>query len=993
MNISMGKVQSKNVSAYDGAIFLCNRLTRKECFHRKIFGLSSKCTEFIHKVKSGATLFLYDVEQRKLHGVFEATSDGAMNIVPDAYASSGFQYPCQIRFKRIWFCKPLLESEFEDAVQDNYFSRNRFSYSLTHQQVVNLLHLFSSRNRLQPRQNPRLQDGPPRESEISSVVNQTDKHSVVNQTDNQSSSNSSSQGSLKSPCQTCASSTVEKHAVPPSHRLAEPMSLMHSEVQLDISDVANSNSSRSSLHTAANTDIVTEPGTQEAMDDKSTDDYIPLQLEEDDIDGVDNLSDLLGDDSHSSESKGSSDSEEHTTFHQPCGRKKDDFHQPMANSKLRADIEGRKSVFARLMGRPKSFYQREKSKTKPFPSMSKPKYKSSSFHTQRRKRRRAQQNTPFPCDNRAMLDMPFVDKMRRIPALNYSFVWDDDRRSNKFPGGKPSNIQTGQRPYLPEDVNEWDVSTKEPDRYDASKKLFVPEGSRKLVESRDRELDKPPVSAEVHESCGVTVKEEIRSPSLDFKRRDKDPNVEGGDLDTEDVEKAARKKTRLASASYHQEEYQSETGLVAKDTKPMEILAISDGSCKPKSISLSSNDACTHMDRAYLENEVLLQDKQQRTQGCCEDVTGDKSLILEDFGYVPKLSVGNSQTILNAETRSEVAFGHLETETSLQEKQNQSSRSCYVVVNTDKMLLLEKPETMDFSPNHDEDCGSKMCLPSDGNASHDASNRLVTEMPLQEKQTPNVQSCSQVVHGDEVLVPENSEEMFPQFDANCGRNKSLSSDDAYNTGDASHLDTHVFLELQEKPCQRAPSTSSGEIVNAADQALHQENHVTLDRIPKYDGDHGKNSLSSDGIGGCVASDMYPSDVSPDPGSPEPRSNFPRCHVDSANKNILPGRTLEMVSADPQETCKLPQDELFRSISGVTPSVLEYSGTMDTSTLDGDSEHKTPSYQKAAEATCSPTGSENHKDTKPMDILAISDGSCELKSIGLSHLYSDGWLLS
>jgi hypothetical protein len=96
MNFWMGKAQSKDVPAYAGAIFLCNYLTRKECFHRKIFGLSSKCTDFIQKVKSGATLFLYDVDQRKLHGVFEATSDGAVDIIPHAYSSSGFQYPCQV---------------------------------------------------------------------------------------------------------------------------------------------------------------------------------------------------------------------------------------------------------------------------------------------------------------------------------------------------------------------------------------------------------------------------------------------------------------------------------------------------------------------------------------------------------------------------------------------------------------------------------------------------------------------------------------------------------------------------------------------------------------------------------------------------------------------------------------------------------------------------------------------------------------------------------
>ncbi|KAI4976784.1 hypothetical protein ZWY2020_050391 [Hordeum vulgare] len=923
MNFWMGKVQSKNVPAYDGAIFLCNHLTRKECFHRKLFGLSSKCTDFIHKVKSGTTLFLYDVEQRKLHGVFEATSDGAMNIIPDAYASSGFQYPCQIRFKRIWFCKPLMEGEFEDAVQDYYyFARNKFSYSLTHQQVVKLLHLFSSRNRLQPRQNLRLQDEPPRESGISSVVNQTD---------NQSGSNSTSHGSLKSPCQTCTSSSVREHAASPTHKLSEPMSLKHRELQLDISDVAKSNSSRSSLHTAANTDVVTEPGTQEAVDDKFTDDYIPLQLEDDTSDGVNTLFDLLGGESHSSESKGSSDSEENTALHQPFVRKKDDCHQPIADSKLRADIEERRSVFARLMGRPESFVQRQKFKTKPFPSK---KAKSFTSPTQRRKKRRAQQNKSFPCDNRATLGMPSADKMIKGPALDYSFVWDDDRRSNKFSGGKSSNIQRVLHPYHHEGVKQWDISTKEPDRYGACKRLFVPEGSKNLIESCgrvsnkppifsevqesrhanveeknrapfldfkrrakdlnvegedpdytadveeaatkktrevgfdhvetetslqqkqnqsatagschgvvdtdktpilenpetmesssnhdedgtlemvatnhqdtstlpkgkdgeatnpptgseddedstntlspnkcrssspphdleltkseetqqsyqtkhvaaheisdstdsfaicaegygskigmstdstsihlvisalgtnsesrtsffdgpcDRESNKPPLFAEEHENCKVTVEEEIRTPFSDFKQRAKDPNVEGGyTVYAADVEEAARKKMRLASASYHGEEYGGETALVPKDAKPMEMLTVSDENCKLKSISLSSNDTCTQMAGAHLETEVQLQDEHQRIQGCCEDC-GNAELL-------PNPSFGNMQTIV--ETGGELGFGHMETETSLQEKQNQSARSCYVLVDTDKTLIMGNLETIELSPNHDED--------------------------------------------------------------------------------------------------------------------------------------------------------------------------------------------------------------------------------------------------------------------------------------------------
>ncbi|KAF7107064.1 hypothetical protein CFC21_107745 [Triticum aestivum] len=967
MNLWMGKVQSKNVPAYDGAIFLCNHLTRKECFHRKLFGLSSKCTEFIHKVKSGATLFLYDVEQRKLHGVFEATSDGAMNIIPDAYASSGFQYPCQIRFKRIWFCKPLMESEFEDAVQDNYyFARNKFNYGLTHQQVVKLLHLFSSRNRLQPRQNPRLQVEPPRESDISSVVNQTDNHSGSN----------SSHGSLKSACQTCTSSSVGEHAASPSHKLSEPMSLKHRELQLDISDVAKSNSSRSSLHTAANTDVVTEPGTQEAVDDKFTDDYIPLQLEDDTSDGVDTLFDLLGDESHSSESKGSSDSEENTAFHQPCVRKKDDCHQPLADSKLRADIEGRKSVFARLMGRPESFVQRQKFKTKPFPSKN---AKSFSSPNQRRKRRRAQQSKSFPCDNRATLCMPSAHKMIKGPALDYSFVWDDDRRSNKFSGGKPSNIQRVL----------WNASTKEPDRYGACKRLFVSEGSKKLIGSSDRMSNKPPLFAEVHERCKVTVEEKTRTPFLDFKRHAKDLNVEGGDPDyTADVEEAATKKTRLASASYHGDEDESETALVPKQTRPMDMLTVSDENCKLNSISLLSNDTCTQMAGAYLETEVQLKDEQQRIQGCredvtgdtenmptvsdenckldnislssndnctqmagayretkmqlqdeqqrsegyCEDVTGEKS-SLGDSGNAQlfrKLSFGDMQTIV--ETGIEVGFGHVDTETSLQEKQNQSGRSCYGVVDTDTTLIIENPETMESLPNHDEDGTFEM---------------VATD------------------HQDTSTLPQGK-------DGEATNQLTDSEDDKDSTNNLS-------------PNRRRSTSPPRDLELSKEEEMRYQSYGT-----KHGAAH-EISDSSDSFAICA--EGYGSQIGMSTDSTSIHLVINELGTNSESRTSFFDGSCDKESnkhplfAEVHEICKVTVEEEIRS------PFLDFTRCAKDPNVEGGdptADVQEIATKKMRLASASYHGEEYEsetalvpKDTKPMDMLTVSDENCKLKSISLS----------
>jgi hypothetical protein len=80
----------------NNAIFMSNRATRKECFRRKLLGLPSGQADFVKQVKAGMVLFLFEFERRELHGVFQACSDGAMNIVPHAYSSSGKQFPAQV---------------------------------------------------------------------------------------------------------------------------------------------------------------------------------------------------------------------------------------------------------------------------------------------------------------------------------------------------------------------------------------------------------------------------------------------------------------------------------------------------------------------------------------------------------------------------------------------------------------------------------------------------------------------------------------------------------------------------------------------------------------------------------------------------------------------------------------------------------------------------------------------------------------------------------
>ena len=79
-----------------GAIFMSNRTTMEECLRRKIFGLPFSKAGFVKHVKVGMVLFLFEYERRELHGVFQASTDGAIDIVPEAYCSSGKQFSAQV---------------------------------------------------------------------------------------------------------------------------------------------------------------------------------------------------------------------------------------------------------------------------------------------------------------------------------------------------------------------------------------------------------------------------------------------------------------------------------------------------------------------------------------------------------------------------------------------------------------------------------------------------------------------------------------------------------------------------------------------------------------------------------------------------------------------------------------------------------------------------------------------------------------------------------
>ncbi|KAF3330536.1 B2 protein [Carex littledalei] len=137
--------QDKLIPELAGAIFMCNNDTRKECFSHRIFGLPACRERFVRQVTDKMFLFLFDTDDRKMYGVFKATSNGAMNIVPQAFTSTGTTYPAQVPFEIIRKCKPLTEPEFKPAILEKYFTKVKFNFDLNFDQVQRLLVLFEEK--------------------------------------------------------------------------------------------------------------------------------------------------------------------------------------------------------------------------------------------------------------------------------------------------------------------------------------------------------------------------------------------------------------------------------------------------------------------------------------------------------------------------------------------------------------------------------------------------------------------------------------------------------------------------------------------------------------------------------------------------------------------------------------------------------------------------------------------------------------------------------
>jgi len=114
--------ETKEARAPNGYVFLCNDRTERECLERKLFGSPKSDWNRVSQVKKGDILFLLNYHGNRLHGVFEAITDGTLNI--ELYTFDG-RFPAQVRVRRKMSFPPLDETALLPLIRRGWMRVSR----------------------------------------------------------------------------------------------------------------------------------------------------------------------------------------------------------------------------------------------------------------------------------------------------------------------------------------------------------------------------------------------------------------------------------------------------------------------------------------------------------------------------------------------------------------------------------------------------------------------------------------------------------------------------------------------------------------------------------------------------------------------------------------------------------------------------------------------------------------------------------------------------
>ncbi|KAL7548336.1 hypothetical protein ACHAWF_011623 [Thalassiosira exigua] len=98
-----------------GFIFGCNSQTMDECLGRGLFGLPAHMKITAAGIRPGSSIFLYNVSEKLIFGIFESLTTAQMNLEPKAFSKNPkaqtSPFPVQIRVRISLECPPIHDDD------------------------------------------------------------------------------------------------------------------------------------------------------------------------------------------------------------------------------------------------------------------------------------------------------------------------------------------------------------------------------------------------------------------------------------------------------------------------------------------------------------------------------------------------------------------------------------------------------------------------------------------------------------------------------------------------------------------------------------------------------------------------------------------------------------------------------------------------------------------------------------------------------------------